>query len=47
MQPNFSLPCHRDELIRLRRRLLDWREETYDLLLNPWTREQPLENVKI
>ncbi|MCB8922171.1 MAG: sulfatase-like hydrolase/transferase [Ardenticatenaceae bacterium] len=40
-------PAHRDELARLRRRLLAWMEETHDLLLNPWTRKQLLENVKV
>ena len=37
----------RDELARLRGRLVAWMEETRDPLLNPWTRNQLLHGLKI
>lgn len=40
-------PACKDELARLRRRLVAWMEETRDPGLNPWTRAQLLENLKV
>jgi len=40
-------PTCAGELARLRRRLVEWMEETHDLLLNPWTRDQLLGGTKI
>jgi len=37
---------HLAELTRLRQRTVAWMEDTDDLLLNPWTRKQLLENLK-
>ncbi|MFQ6043538.1 MAG: sulfatase/phosphatase domain-containing protein, partial [Candidatus Poribacteria bacterium] len=39
-------PSYRDELARLRHRLVTWMEETHDSLLNQWTRTQLLEGLK-
>ncbi|HEY65623.1 MAG TPA: sulfatase-like hydrolase/transferase [Caldilineae bacterium] len=39
-------PAYRDELARLRRRLVAWMEETGDPLLNSWIRVQLLEGLK-
>ena len=37
---------HQVEITRLRQRTVAWMEDTDDLLLNPWTRKQLLENLK-
>ena len=39
-------PGHKDELRRLRHRLVDWMQGTGDRLLNGWTRTQLLEGRK-
>lgn len=39
-------PSSREELSRLRHRLVRWMESTRDTLLNPWTRVQLLEGLK-
>jgi arylsulfatase A-like enzyme len=40
-------PGYRDELMRLRHRLVAWMESTGDILLNRWTRVQLVEGHKI
>jgi arylsulfatase A-like enzyme len=40
-------PHYRDELMRLRHRLVAWMESTGDILLNRWTRVQLIEGHKI
>jgi arylsulfatase A-like enzyme len=40
-------PRHTAELKRLRRRLVEWMEQTRDPLLNQWTRTQLLEGLKV
>jgi len=40
-------PVYKDELTRLRYRLVDWMEEIDDKLLNQWTRMQLLEGLKV
>ncbi len=40
-------PLYRVELKRLRHRLVEWMEEIDDPLLNPWTRTQLLEGLKV
>jgi len=39
--------AHRPELVRLRRRLVAWMEESRDPLLNPWIRVQLLQGSKV
>jgi arylsulfatase A-like enzyme len=40
-------PDYKDELIRLRHRLIDWMEEIDDKLLNQWTKTQLFEGLTI
>jgi len=40
-------PARRDQLARLRRRLVTWMIEVGDPLLNGWTRKQLLEGLSI
>jgi arylsulfatase A-like enzyme len=40
-------PNYKDELTRLRVRLVAWMEEIHDSLLNQWTRMQLLEELKV
>jgi hypothetical protein len=40
-------PAHRDQLVRLRHRLVTWMTEVGDPLLNGWTRKQLLEGLSI
>lgn len=40
-------PVYRGELARLRGRLVAWMEEAHDRLLNPWTKKQLLEGLKV
>jgi arylsulfatase A-like enzyme len=40
-------PAYRDELRRLRHRMVDWMQEIHDPLLNGWTRRQLLEGLTI
>lgn len=40
-------PAYKEELRRLRHRLIAWMEETKDPLLNPWIRTQLTEDLKV
>ena len=40
-------PTRQDEIARLRHRTVAWMEQTHDLLLNPFTRTQLLEGLKM